>query len=159
MTTYTVARKLPSMDSYTVTNASGAHVLEAKHHTGLNKEHWDVTDAEGHNVAAITHERFHTHATYRIDLPGQPQLTLTKTNWLPVSETWTLTGGSGDLTVTGDLADYMWQLTDPSGTVLATMQRKIVSLHHQYAIGVEGDPVMAVAVALTIDNEAADRDK
>lgn len=157
MPTYTVARRLPSMDSYTVTDESGAHVYGAKHHTGLNKEHWDVTDGQGHAVATITHERFHTHATYRIDLPGQPQLTLTKTNWLPVSETWSLTGGADDSKLSGDLADYIWQLTDTSGVVLATLQRKLVSLHNQYHVTVAGDPVLAIAVALTVDNEAADR--
>lgn len=159
MAGFTLSRKLPSMDSYIARDAAGADVYAAKHHTGLGKEHWDVTDASGAKVATITHERMHTHATYILSRPGQPDVTMLKTNWMPTAETWTIDAPGGQLRLQGDLADYAWQLTDPSGAVVAGLQRKIVTLHRQYAISTEGDPLVVLAAALAIDAEAEEHDR
>lgn len=154
MATYTLAHKLPSMDSYLVTDEAGNHVFGAKHHTGLGSEHWDLTDAQGALVAKVTHERMHTHATYLVDIPGQPQLTLTKVNWMPVLETWSLAGAGETQTLSGDLGDYVWRLSDAGGAVIATLQRKLVSLHRQYHVTVEGDPRVPLIIALAVDAES-----
>jgi hypothetical protein len=106
MAVFTVSKKLPSMDSYTVADANGAALYSAKHHLGLTKEHWDIADANGSTVATLTHERQHMHATFVIAGQGLADAKLTKTNYLPVSETWTLDGGAGQATLKGDLADY-----------------------------------------------------
>lgn len=154
MATYTLSRKLPSMDSYTVTDESGAVVLAAKHHMGLGKEHWDLTDPAGNPAGSLLHESFHTHATYILSRPGQPDLTLIKVNWMPVAETWKIQGGQGEQVLNGDLGDYRWDLADgSSGAIWAQFQRKLVSLHSQYHITTETDPMLPTVLALAVDNE------
>lgn len=151
MPVFTVSKKLPSMDSYTVADQSGAAVFGAKHHLGLGKEHWDITDAQGSKVATLVHERAHMHATFIISGEGLIDATLTKTNYMPISEKWTLGGGAGQAILTGDLADYQWSLTMPDGTLTATFVRKMVSLHRQYTVTVDDDPRVAVAIAIALD--------
>ena len=151
MAVFTVSKKLPSMDSYTVADANGAALYSAKHHLGLTKEHWDIADADGSTVATLTHERQHMHATFVITGQGLADAKLTKTNYLPLSETWTLDGGAGQAILKGDLADYQWSLTMPDGILTATFVRKMVSLHRQYTVTVEGDPRVALAMAIALD--------
>lgn len=154
MASYTLIRKLPSMDSYTVTDESGAVVLAAKHHSGLGKEHWDLTDGAGNAIGSLLHEALHTHATYIFSRPGQPDLTLLKVNWMPVAETWKIQGGQGEQVLNGDLADYVWNLADgASGAVWAQFQRKLISLHSQYHITTETDPILPTVLALAVDHE------
>ena len=81
------------MDSYTVADQSGAVVFGAKHHLGLGKEHWDITDAQGSKVATLVHERAHMHATFIISGEGLIDATLTKTNYMPISESGPSTEG------------------------------------------------------------------
>lgn len=153
MTDYTVARKLPSLDSYTVTDATGAELYTAKHHLGLGKEHWDIADHNGAVVATLLHERAHLHATYRISGEGLSDATFTKTNYLTMAETWTLDGAAGQARLDGDLVDHRWTLTMPDGTLTATLVRRMVSLHHQFTVTVEGDPRVTIALAIALDVE------
>lgn len=151
MTDYVVARKLPSMDSYTVADASGAALYTAKHHLGLGKEHWDIADTSGNTVATLTHERAHLHATYKFSGQGLADSTFTKTNYMPIAETWTVDGAAGQARLQGDLADYQWTLTMPDGTLTATLVRRLVSLHRQFTVTVDGDPRVAIALAIALD--------
>ena len=125
MTDYTVARKLPSMDSYTVADGAGAELYTAKHHLGVGKEHWDIADHSGAVVATLLHERAHLHATYKVSGQGVPDSTFTKTNYLTMAETWTLDSGAGQARLEGDLVDHRWTLTLPDGTVGATLVRRM----------------------------------
>lgn len=153
MSVYTVARKIPSMDSYTVVDQSGNQVFGAKHHHGMMQEHWDITDAQGNQVATLTHERKHIHATYRLNGPNLPDLTLTKVNFMPVAETWSITGGPAELTVSGDLANYDWNVQAEDRTIVATLQRKLVSLHRQYIVNADVNEVVPIAMAIALDAE------
>lgn len=158
MANFVLARKLPSMDSYVVTDESGAVVLLAKHHLGLGKEHWDVTDAQGAKVGTITHEKLHVHSKFIINISGQPELVMVKVNWMPTAETWQISGSEGDLSLKGNLGDLEWTLTDAHGDVTASFQRKLVSLHNEYLISTAGQPMPAVALALALDAEELERD-
>lgn len=150
MSVYTVAKKIPSMNSYRITDESGADLYFAKHHAGLGKEHWDITDAQGSNVALLMHKA-HIHATFDITGQGLTDSKLRKINFMPVAETWTLDGSAGQATLKGDLADYQWSLTMPDGTLTATFARRLVSLHHQVTVTVDGDPRVAIAIAIALD--------
>ena len=54
MAVFTVSKKLPSMDSYTVADANGAPLYSAKHHLGLTKEHWDIATGMDRHAADTT---------------------------------------------------------------------------------------------------------
>ena len=155
MSVYTVAKKIASMNSYRITDESGADLYYAQHHAGLGKEHWDITDAQGTNVATLMHKA-HIHATFDISGQGLTDSTLTKVNFMPVAETWTLDGSAGQATLKGDLADYQWSLTMPDGTLTATFARRLVSMHHQVSVTVNGDPRVAIAVAIALDVDHED---
>lgn len=153
MTDYTIARKLPSMDSYTVADASGTELYTAKHHLGLGKEHWDIADHSGAVVATLLHERAHLHATYKISGDDLADATFTKTNYLTMAETWTLDTEAGQVRLEGDLVDHRWTLTSADGSVTATLVRRMVSLHHQFLVTVDGDPRVTIALAIALDVE------
>lgn len=157
MTNYTVARKLPSMDSYRVFDDSGADLYSAKHHLGLSKEHWDIADVHGNVVGTLTHERAHLHATFKFSGQGLADSTFTKTNYMPIAETWTLDGAAGQARLQGDLADYQWTLTMPDGTLTATLVRRMVSLHRQFTVTVDGDPRVAIALAIALDADQEEK--
>ena len=42
---------------------------------------------------------------------------------------------------------------------MAGFQRKIVTMHRQYAISTKGDPVLVICAALAIDAEAEEHDR
>lgn len=158
MAEYVVSRKIPSMDSYLIADQSGGQAYGAKHHHGMLHETWAITDAQGNEIATLTHDRKHLHATFLLNGQGLPDLTFNKVNFMPIEETWEISGAASQITVSGDLANYNWTLRAADGSVNATLQRKIVSLHRQYRVNVEGNPIVAIAMAIALDAEEDEHD-
>ena len=150
MATYTVSRKLPGM-GFSVSDDTGTQVYAAKHHAGFKEERWDLTDLQGQPVATLTLQRIHAHPTYVVTLAGQQPITVTRDS--AYAQTWSLDGSSGSLRLVGDTGAYDWRIVDSAGTSCATGQRKAISEHQRYSVSVEGDPALALCVAVAIASE------
>ena len=86
---YVLHRKLTSLDSFDVTDAAGAHAFGVKYHIdGLTKASWTLTDASGAPVGKLIRAGVHMHPTFTLDRPGHDEVTISKSNFMPVQETW-----------------------------------------------------------------------
>lgn len=151
---YVLHRKLASLNSFDVTDADGAHAFGVKYHLeGVTKASWTLTDAGGATVGKLIRAGFHVHPTYTLERPGHGEVTISKSNFMPVQETWRAAGTElGDLDVSGNLVDHEYSITAPDGTTVGQASRAWVTIHETYGVRVDGiDPVVVLATAIAID--------
>ena len=148
-----IQRKLASLNSFAIQAPDGGAAFDVKFHLGLGKESWTFTDSSGAEVGSLVRPPMHVHPTFELDRPGEPHVTISKANFMPVHETWRIAGTEhGDLDVNGDVADHEFTVTDASGAAVAQASRAWVTVHQTYAVRCNGlDPVVAAATAIAID--------
>ncbi len=151
---YVLHRKLTSLDSFDVTDAAGDHAFGVKYHIdGLTKASWTLTGASGAQVGRLIRAGVHMHPTFSLERPGHGDVTVSKSNFMPVQETWRAAGTElGDLDVSGNLVDHEYSITAPDGTAVGQASRSWVTVRETYGVRVDGiDPVVVLATAIAID--------
>ncbi len=151
---FVLHRKLASIKSFDVTDQSGAHAFGVKFHVeGLTKESWTLSDASGADSGKLTRAGVHVHPTFTLERPGHGEITIAKSNFMPVQETWRVQGSElGDLDVSGNLLDHEYSITTADGTAVGQASRAWVTIRDTYGVQVDGiDPVVVLATAIAID--------
>ena len=151
---YVLHRNLASIKSFDVTDAAGAHAFGVKFHVeGLTKESWTFTDAGGAQVGKLVRAGVHVHPTFTLDRPGHGEVTIAKSNFMPVQETWRVQCTElGDLDVSGNVVDHEYTVTAPDGTTVGQASRAWVTIRDTYGVQVDGvDPIVVIGTALAID--------
>jgi uncharacterized protein YxjI len=139
-------------ESFVVKDESGSVMFELKYKMHAGWQEWHVLDASGAEVANMQ-RHMHIHPTFTIDRPGHQQVTVAKADFMPVNQTWSVTGlESGDVTVSGSVTNHEFVLADASGKTVAEASRRWATLHEGYAMQLQGlDPVIAVCTAVGMD--------
>lgn len=150
---YLLRRKLASIDGFLVFDSNGAQLYHFKHHAAFGKERWTMHDASEAQVAELVRPAMHVHPTFVLSRPGRADVTIRKSNFMPLKETWRIEGSEdGDLDVAGDIADHEFTVVDQSGRIVATATQSWITLTDSFGIQVDGvDPVLVIAGAVGID--------
>ena len=155
-TTYAIRKKSAVTPlfaaGFTVTDDSGATVFDVVSNKHIGSARWDVKDAQG-TVVAELHQHAALRPQFRIERPGQPEITLQEISVMPTRHNWRLVGvPGGDIEINGTLSDHSFDFTDASGAVVAQTSRAWMSVHEAYGVRVSGlDPLLAVVAALGMD--------
>jgi uncharacterized protein YxjI len=112
-----------------------------------------MLDASGSEAAGLVRPAMHIHPTFTVTRPGRTDVTVRKTNFAPIMETWRIEGAEGgDIDLRGDLLNHEFTF-ERDGRAVGTTTRRWVSLTDAYAVQADGmDPVLAIAAAVGIDS-------
>lgn len=150
--TFVVHRRLGTIEGYKVDDASGQEVYRFKGHFTLVGQKWSMIDSNGTEVAHLARPPMHVHPTFTLSRPGRPEVTIRKTGFAPVHETWAIEGDAGgDVEIQGDMINHEFSF-ERAGTIIGTTTRRWISITDAFAVQLEGlDPVLAIATAVGID--------
>ena len=111
-----------------------------------------MSTPDGTEVADLARPPMHVHPTFTLSRPGRPDVTIRKTGFAPVHETWAIEGdASGDVEIHGDMLNHEFSF-ERAGATVGTTTRRWISITDAFAVQVEGlDPVLAIATAVGID--------
>lgn len=150
---YVVHRRLGTIEGYRADDASGQEAYRFKGHFALIGQRWSMLTPDGTEVAALNRPPMHVHATFTLNRPGLPDVTIRKTGFAPVSQSWVIEGDSGgEVHLHGDMVNHEFTF-ERDGVTVGSTTRRWISVTEAFAVQVQGiDPVLAVATAVGIDS-------
>lgn len=150
--TFVVHRRLGTIEGYRVDDAAGQEAYRFKGHFTLVGQKWTMSTPDGAEVADLARPPMHVHPTFTLSRPGRPDVTIRKTGFAPVHETWAIEGDAGGVVeIHGDMLNHEFSFQRGAVTV-GTTTRRWVSITDAFAVQVQDmDPVLAIATAVGID--------
>lgn len=150
--TFVVHRRLGTIEGYRVDDAAGQEAFRFKGHFTLIGQKWSMSTPDGTEVADLARPPMHVHPTFTLSRPGRPDVTIRKTGFAPVHETWAIEGdASGDVEIHGDMLNHEFSF-ERGGATVGTTTRRWISITDAFAVQVDGlDPILAIATAVGID--------